>query len=337
MEQYELDPSRTMWIHFVSTADASLASYRMRTQKPIELLLKLGHKVTIGDEAEQNAHWNIFSKHLRNELGVMLKLDGVTKRAFDIVDDHFDNPEIGNYYRSMASAADVVLTPSINMQFLTKQVTTKEVEVLKEPITFPWYPLGLEAKSLPKLMWFGHTSNIQPLLNELDDMPDDLHLEVITNGIINGGDFTSLAWREGIVEERIGNVDIVLLPIDRERRGAMHKSTNRAVDALRAGRVVITNAVEVYGELSDYIIIADTMAEGIKEYQRYMLHHRKRAREGQKYVLENFNDLVIQKEWSSVLEKHFFDTDDTLIPNTLIKIVEGDNNHAKIPAPKSHS
>jgi len=305
----------------------------MRVQKPAELLGKLGHKVTVDKEIAQNAHWNIFNKHLRNELGGMRNLEGVTKRAFDIVDDHFDHPELGDYYRSMAISADLVLTPSRNMEFLAKQVTHKEVAVVKEPITFPWYPLDITLPPRPKLLWFGHTTNLQPMMQELDAIPDDLHLEIITNGILNGGDFTSLQWREGLVEERIGNVDIVLLPIDRTKRGAMHKSTNRAVDALRAGRVVVTNAREVYGDLEDFIIIAPTMAEGIQQYQDNPLHERGKARLGQKYVLEHFNDLVLQKEWSEVLERKFFDSKDVLLPNTLINVVEGDNNHVKAIKP----
>ena len=313
-----------MQIHFVAHGDESLASHRMRVLKPAELLSKAGHEVTISDKPDQMVHWNIFGKHLNNDLNNAKSMQGVTKIAFDVVDDHFEG-QMGSYYQEMCGFADVVLTPSDNMKSLVEAYTHTAVEVVKEPITMPYYKAGLW--DIDSLMWFGHISNISPLVNELESIPDRYDLEVITNAVVEGGDFTSLKWRQGLVEERLKTINIVLLPIDLNRRGSVYKSTNRAVDALRAGKVVITNSVDVYGELEDYIIISDTIAEGLEYYSTHYSTVLENVQAGQKYVQENYNDIKVLEDWNKILTKHI-ELDPDFRAGTEINIVEGDNKHA---------
>lgn len=286
-----------MKICFVSHADDNLASKRMRVNKPVELLKLRGHDATFSDEADVTADVNVFQKHLSSSydetMAVLLK--GKTKIAFDVSDDHFDKGH-GEHYKTMLKAADIVTCNGIPLIQRVKEFYNGPVNYIKDPITFPEYsPKNLNFKE-PKLLWYGHVTNF-PTMSVIEDTLKN-PLTVITNKPVEGN-FTYVPWGQGVVESMIKDFDIVLLPLKADP--SKHtKNTNRAVDALMAGRFVVTDSPEVYGALKEFVFIGP-ISEGITWAKDHPKEAMQKVLNGQDFVKHMFNDTVIGDQWSLAL------------------------------------
>lgn len=288
-----------MKIHFVSHAENTLASHRMRVIKPVELLKVRGHDATYSNVADANADVNVFQKHMNmgydESMASLLK--GRTKIAFDISDDHFDK-KAAEHYSAMIDEADIITCNGPTLIERTKKLAgLKQIHYVKDPITFPEYDVRttLNLKE-PKLVWYGHITNFTTMSAVIPTLVDPL--TVITNKEVEGS-FTFLPWDVGVVEKEIKNYDIVLLPLQKDV--SKHtKNTNRAVDALQAGRFVVTDSAEVYGDLKDYIYIGD-ISEGVKWAKANPEEAIRKVVAGQEVVRELYNDRVIADMWEIAL------------------------------------
>ena len=308
-----------MRIHYVSHASSDIGSHRMRVLHSMALLRAKGHSVTLSNEPDPNVHWNIFSKHFKNDLSFVLSMRGVTKTAFDIVDDHFSRKH-GEYYKSMCDKVDLVMCNSQNLYEEIQRHTFTPIAILKDPINFPYYPPQLKNRDdVVEALWFGHKSNLPPPIAELKNIKSPL--TIIVNAQLRGIEATVLQWREDLVEERINQYDVVLLPLDKSQRHNMKKSTNRAIDALHAGRFVITTSEEVYSELAPYIFIGD-IAEGITWFKKNRGEALNKIIEGQRYVREHYSDKVLAHDLNECLQRYFQVEGERINAGTLLTVKE---------------
>lgn len=289
-----------MRVRFVSHAGNTLASHRMRVMKPHELLSNVKDiDVDIKDEADMDADVNVFQKHLNQMYDPcmvdMCKRFGV-KTVFDISDDHFTKDH-KQYYIDMCKAVDLITVNSVNLQEAVKAHVGRDSVLVKDPITFPRYNGKLNLKE-PKLLWYGHASNLQGLQNVAPGITDPLH--VITNIPVDVDmeNITTQLWEPGLVEDVIPQYDVVLLPLSPDKQ---NKNTNRAVDALHAGRFVIADSKRVYGELEQFIYIGD-IVEGIEWVKNNPEEAQAMVRNGQDYVTEKYSDLVVKNQWEEALK-----------------------------------
>lgn len=291
-------------VHFVSHSSDVLASHRMRVLTPVSLLNQAGFDATWSDTANMSADVNVFQKHMNTQYDYqmidMLKVFN-KKTIFDICDCHFSKPKIGDYYRTMSKLATVVTGNSYNLNKKIEEETGVTPEFVKDPITFPEYPFKEWDKAeKPNLLWYGHITNFEPMV-ELDKaIPSDYKLTAITNKDL-GGTYNFIPWEVGVVEEAIQYYDIVLLPLG-VNEDKQYKNTNRAVDALMAGKFVITDSEKVYGELKDFIYIGDIL-EGISWFENNYEKAKEKILNGQKYVKEHYSSVVIQQQWVNAISK----------------------------------
>lgn len=290
-----------MKINFVSHADEHLASHRMRVLKPVELLNEAGHEATWSREADAEADVIVFQKHInpQYDLFMMLLLADTSKIVFDICDDHFDG-NLRDYYIEACKRADLVTVNSKNLQEKVEKITGARTALVKDPITFPYYKALSSEKRIqnPKILWFGHVSNIGPL--EAIAQATEDQMTIITNlGITSEKDnVTTMIWEPDLVERVIEDHDFVIIPLAENKQ---NKNTNRAVDALVAGRFVIADSERVYGELKDFIYIGDIL-EGIEWAKNNPDKVKKMIKLGQEYVMEAYGDSVVQSQWEEALK-----------------------------------
>jgi hypothetical protein len=220
----------------------------------------------------------------------ILKSMGATT-AMDNSDSHVHNPRIMGHYDLMNREADIVICNGPTLLKLIAERTGKTPYLVKDPITFPEYPPRFNLDN-PKLLWYGHSTNIKPLVGIAKDLTN---LTVITNQEVDVPNASFISWGQGVVEAEIFNHDIVVIPLGGDET-KMYKNTNRVVDALHAGRFVVTDSVDVYGELEPFIFIGG-ISEGIEWAKRNKDKAYEMVRLGQNYVKEIYGDARIADQW----------------------------------------
>jgi hypothetical protein len=244
-----------------------LASSRLRAKIPQEELAKQG--------IEKGFDVLVYGKHL-------LTFEHTKKfkyKVFDICDDHFDKPELRDYYLAHVDAADAVTVNSDVMREIVLRETGRDSTVIKDPYESPERPPGIGEG----LFWFGHPSNLKTL-----DAYDDLNIKKLT------GD----EWSRQRQLDELEACAFVVLPTDHRRA----KSANRLIEAARNGRFVIAGPLPAYDEFKPYMWIGD-IREGIEWANNNHVECLRRIQDCQDYICDKFSPYLIAMQWLSVLEK----------------------------------
>lgn len=290
---------------FVSQGGSHLASHRMRVLKPAELLNVGVDNIEsyVSNRAIMDVNVNVFNKHFSPKENFVELQAGKTKgylTVFDICDDHFDK-ESGEYYKAMCLHADAITCNTKNMKKRIKDMTGRDAIVIPDPITFDYAPPVIPEGN-PKFLWYGHGSNVNTLLPWLDYVDN---VTIISNVGVTHPVANCMEWKPRIVESAICDHDIVLVPTTQEE-WAKCKSPNRVVDAIQAGKFVITDGKEIYKDLSDFIYTIKT-PEDLPEAISYWKNNPELVKEiitkGQKYISKRYSDDVILDGWLSVLKQ----------------------------------
>lgn len=290
-------------VNIVSHGDEGLASHRMRCKLPMELINQYAsdqYKVNISQSASMDYDINIFHKHMEpaKNYHEAIQLSDLSKIMFDICDDHFDRGH-GEYYESMCSTAHTITCNTANMQKRIYEVTGRLAPICSDPITFPFHDHKYSEN--PDVVWYGHASNvfsILPYANKINN------LTIITNNRLPHSEARTKFWKPDLVEDTISMYEIVVIP-NISTPEAKNKSPNRAVDALHAGRFVIAEAEEVYGELLPFIFLGP-IEEGIRFYKQNPEKVMDMIKKGQEYVIEKYNHKVICDQWLDALKYEDF-------------------------------
>ncbi len=142
-------------INFVSQGNAYLASHRLRVQRPTELINVgiEGMEATTERTAIPDADVNVFSKHFDMEGNLQAVLNKTYYAIFDVCDDHFDNEELSEYYKTMCDSVDLVTCNTERMETRVKKYTKTKTLYIPDPVTFPKVE-PKDIQGLPKLLWF---------------------------------------------------------------------------------------------------------------------------------------------------------------------------------------
>ena len=140
-------------------------------------------------------------------------------------------------------------------------------------------------------VYYGSAGN----LNQIDWSNIDLkniNLQIISNE-------GPIKWSFKIQGEIVRQSDIVLLPVNNDHEMTMYKGHNRPVDALRQGRLVITNAKYLVGYYYKDLFVWH-INEGIKWAINNPKEVKQKVKEGQSFVKNNFTPEIITKKWEKV-------------------------------------
>lgn len=285
-------------VNFISFSGPALASHRMRVLEPSNILncCVKNLKVKVTDILDDSADVYVFFKHFNQDK--VLEFCRATGKPiiFDVCDNHF-NKEHKEFYLEMLGLADVVTCNTDRMKTEISKYTDTEIVVIPDPITFPYNPFESSSNSL-KFIWYGHSSNVKPLFGWLDSLPIERLTAVCNNPIVHPK-IEYIPWKPLQVERMIKHFDVVLLPTSKEP-WTDTKSPNRAVDALHAGKLVITDNPKIYGCLKDYIEIIkepSEIADIVYKYADNPDYFRKRIENGQEYVKTNYGSQNVLDSW----------------------------------------
>lgn len=296
-------------VNFVSQGGVNLASHRMRVQKPCKLLNTYVDDIeaTINPLGRSDAHVNIFNKHFdqKNNLAACAAGNQMGYyTVFDICDDWFER-EHDPYYKAMCQHSDLITCNTENMCERILEVTGKDAIVIPDPFTFPSRkPKKHKKDAIPKILWFGHGSNVQSVLDWVEHLDDGYRVTVITNVPVVHPKVDFIPWEPGRVEHEIGKFDIVLVPT-KDTPWTKCKSPNRVVDALVSGKSVIADNEEVYGNFKDFIQFissGDKLMDAIEWWQQNPEEEHERVSKGCKYVKKHYSEEVVLDRWLDALK-----------------------------------
>jgi hypothetical protein len=295
-------------VNFVSHGNEHLASHRFRAEAPVKFLNKYckdSITAILSEEPDEGADILVFQKHLQPEKDKKFVTHSCESQTvvFDICDDHFDR-DARAHYLWMCDNADIITCPNERMAKRIHEVTLinpSRIRVVPDPINLPIAEVKNPSMN-PKFLWHGHASNLSAIVPFIRTLPN---LTIMTNGIQEENltdTCKTVLWTPTKLQETIKDYDVVLIPTPQDSF-VQYKSPNRAIDALAAGKFVITDNSSIYGELKDYIFIGD-IDEGIKFYLGYPKKAQEMIRLGQHYVFNQYKDKEIARLWKENLTEH---------------------------------
>lgn len=308
-----------------ATSNVSNARYRVLT--PARELRRLGQRlnlVTVNDpesaelRAALEADIVVFSRSLQiaNEGLARYAQSKGAKVVFDICDNLFAKPELGEHYRAMVNLADGIVANSHEMSGVIAQHTGRHADVIGDPVEGPHGTPQFTYTSPPlKVLWFGHQLNFDSFVNAipyLNAAAPTVPMSVTTlTGPIDGieqtfADFNERTafpiklhyrpWSLTATWDALRDTDIVLLPHAPSPERAT-KSANRLIESIWAGRFVVAQPVRAYEEFQHFAWIGDDLAEGIHWAATHQQECWTRIAQGQRVVAEHYTPSIIAREW----------------------------------------
>lgn len=318
------------------TADglsSPLASARYRVTIPAKILQNRGHEVTLigkqqleGDPERilpQEVEVLIISKsaHTVSEhIAEHARRRGAAV-IVDFCDDHFENPVLGPHHKRLATLADQLVVSTPALEDTVKKNTAKGARVIGDPVEGPRRsPRFSPASGSLNLLWFGHPSNLSPLLEIIADLSSIAHglkinLAILTDLAMNGvreGVATAMSnaltdieielrpWSPQGTWQAIDRCDIVLIPSDDSPKNRV-KGANRLVEALWGGRCVVAYPLPSYREFGQWAYLDDETVSGIERALDESETVVTRISDGQNYISNHYTDEIIGGKWLALI------------------------------------
>jgi hypothetical protein len=252
----------------------------------------------------------------------------------DFSDDHFDNPQVGSYWRALANQVDICTTGADVLATSIRKHTTKPVVTVGDPLASPegvarvfqlakgvsgWMQnllSGGQTANRLKLVWYGNAGNwmamqqwaqalpslakTQPLLIWIVTRPDAA-IETYVNSFNLKNKPSALMelvpWDEISQWSIVADADIVLIPSDLSSKSKAAKSANRLTDALNAGRFVVASPIAAYEAYRPYVCLTDEPIQAINEYLANPVKALKMIADGQVAARTRCGTAQVGSEW----------------------------------------
>ena len=209
-----------------------------------------------------------------------------TPLVFDITDDHFGK-ERDYYFRSLCDIAHYITCTTETLRERILEETGRDALVISDPLEFPQRPPKIGSE---KLLWYGHHSNLEPVLGL--EIPGR-RLKIITNA--KG----YIPWSLLAMQEGLDWCDAVILPIGGIGPRKDTKSPNRMTEAINAGRFVIANDMPAYRGYGMYL---GDIFEGLNWLDTHQEQAMESLCKAQKLVWEKHNPQTITQEWDALFD-----------------------------------
>jgi hypothetical protein len=268
------------YVGIATRVKPELASSRFRLIIPSQHVKRYQYRLGAGDIT-------IFPKDAV-PLDEVKTFSGV--KLWDVCDDHFDNPAKSKYYRSMLEIADVVTCTTPYLKERIWQLG-REATVISDPLE---YPQRAPKIGFQKLLWYGHSSNLDPLF-ELD--LSGYELVIVTNK----NEDWCLPWSHENMRKGLEWCDVVIIPVKQETQKASYlaKSPNRMTEAINAGRFVVANDMPAYRGYGMYL---GDIKQGLEWIRGNINDSEQRLIKAQSLVLERHSPRVIAAQWESLFD-----------------------------------
>jgi hypothetical protein len=333
---------RVSWIAFgpsIRGRDGSIsseiASLRYRVLAPMRELDGAGfeHRLTTitadtPDAARtQAAHADVlvFSKSflVSNEALAQHARSLGARVVFDVCDNHYRHPAYGEHYRRMSSLADQVICNTAEMAAVAAPFCAVAPVVIADPYEGPRGSPRFSPGQVPRLLWFGHPSNLDSLQESLPDLvafssAQPIALTLLTQlseGVASvcrqvsdrtAGRLAMSAkpWSLAAQWLELAACDAVIVPsLDSPEKRV--KSANRMVEALWAGRPVVAQPMPAYRAFEPWAPASPTLSEGCRRLLSKPSRIAGLISEAQRYIEDRFAPAVVAAQWANVLEAQY--------------------------------
>lgn len=238
------------------------------------------------------------------------------KVIFEVGENYyFTHPSYGDHYIQMCNEADMIVCGvKFYFDYIPKLTNKKinDIRMIDNLIEFPPNPPHCTGNHL---LWFGHSSNINPLLKIMPDLKKlnkeyDFTLTVITQNsrqyadIFNqyGLNINLLEFSLDTMEQAFKICDIAILPTLPKSNGLETvKAPNRIFDAINGGMFAVADDnIASYQDLKDYCIVQKNIIDGLL----WVFDNKKESNEiialGQEYVSKKYSRKEIANQWEEL-------------------------------------
>jgi hypothetical protein len=265
-----------MKVTFVDYGE-EIASSRLRARIPQQELAKLGIK--------QGKDVLIYGKSwLADD-----KLKEYLFKVYDVCDDHYDRPELKDYYRKHTAEADLVTCNSEVMKARIKAVSGRDAIVIKEPYESDEQPPSIG----PSLLWFGHASNLPDLSRLIPQLKHPLLI------LSNHPDCTE--WTPESFRHQARSQCLVVIPTGK----SLAKSENRMVEAVRNGKYVCAEHLPSYEPFAEFFPLGDIPAQ-IDWALSNPTEALTKISLAQSYIKQHYSPEKIGRDWLRVIYDNFY-------------------------------
>lgn len=295
-----------MKINFVTVANDSIASYRYHNLIPVNQLKELGHEAAISPMPGLDADVYCFSKHFNSgDYWYMRGIQAAGKKTvFHCCDNHF-NTKVSDHYRRMIEGVDKVVTSTEELASIIKIEAGVDATVIYDPYEMEEVKPSFKPDGKLKLLWFGHPTNIQPLLDLWPRLGaynvmimSDPNLQIDKDD--GSGPIPVAPWSLENVNEALEQCDAVIIPSAMGERQKV-KSPNRLVEAVRKGKYVLADPLPSYKAFDKWLWI-DDIEKGLA---MLAMNDSKtiegRIQDAQAYIRENHSPAGCGKQWEEFL------------------------------------
>jgi len=286
---------------YVSTLNSKNFTFSFGENMPIKTDILVIGKIGNFNLRERGLNW--FNQ---------IKLASVSKCKviLDYTDNHLMmSSPFTNFYKAILPFISLAITPSEKMSCLFSSFWKGQVITIYDSIevnVIPW-----KDKVGKKLLWFGHASNINYLLDFVQNnyyLINNYTLNIISNKDAidyfvrhnnTDLDLKTMLWSKKILIKESQSSDVCIIPSDTEniqKQGAGH---NRLITALALGIPTIATSLPSYTMFKNYFIDIESKERSeILENPNIL---KPAVIKAQRDIVPLFKDTILSKKWQKTL------------------------------------
>jgi hypothetical protein len=285
---------------YVSTLNSKNFTFTFGENMPIETDVLVIGKIGNFDLKKRSLNW--FDQ---------IKLASISKRKviLDYTDNHLMmNSPFTNFYKAILPYISTVITPSEKMSYLFSNFWRGQIITIYDSIeidNIPW-----RDKTGKKILWFGHATNINYLLDFVQNnfsLIKNHSLNIISNQIgidyfmkhnDNKLDLKTRLWsKETLIKESL-SCDICIIPSNKESIRKQGVGHNRLITAFALGMPTIATSLPSYSIFEDYFIDIESK-EKIKILDNPNIL-KPSLIQAQKNIVPLFKNKTLCKKWQKI-------------------------------------
>jgi hypothetical protein len=301
-----------------------LASIRFRAAIIAKYLPQHGSTVSFGETIPETSNIIIVGKigvDLQKREKIWLnQIESAKNKKIKILIDYTDNhlgykTVMQNFYKSAFKLSDYIITPSDHLKILLNNNFSKEIFVIPDALEVP--VLSPKISKTNGILWFGHNTNINYLINFLEEFPkthevfklivvsNDVGLNILANHRFQkkiGLKVSLQKWSPKALIEASKISDICIIPSDRNDPRKSGVSSNRLITSLALGLPTVAEIMSSYAEFSKYFfnIRSNSLSEIMSNSSSY--ETKKLISEAQQKIVPKFLPQAIGQQWTKLFK-----------------------------------
>lgn len=303
----------------------SMASIRLRCAPSIRAAQECGWKVSFGEVIPASASMVIVGKIGANQIDIrgpawikqLIDAKPTTIILIDYSDNHLGvDTVMSSFYRETTKLADACICPSKCLADLLLKEWQGSVDVIPDPIEIEISPPKTSIQKPVTLLWFGHSSNIDFLIEFLGDgFKDEDHIRLLILSNEAGLSHFSRAkilsnakveiqlalWSIESMREAEKYVDMCIIPSNLSNPKKLGASSNRLLTALAMGLPVAADNLPSYLEFSEFY--CNLRDKSFREMLGNPQEFCSQVISAQNTVIPSFSLKKIESDWQKYLQE----------------------------------